>query len=262
MLLIVKKKFVHVGIEADDTIEKLPHGIYNAEFNPRQQTTTFEDVMGKMSPYFDLERDIQNNIVDEVEHFFAQDDQRGILVHGGPGNGKTRMILNIMDKVCKKYNAIGLLGPDLSWITEIIKAVRADDPDRPIIIFWDEFDEIHENNEYELLRFLDGGSSLPKVLSIAALNDLEDLEPRLYKRPGRFGLVCELENPSEDTRRTFISAMLKNSDEVDKIVMATEGLSLDYVREITLRFRDRGQDLERIFKNLALDYPTSDESLA
>lgn len=255
MYLVNKDKLIHVGLEAEDTALKLPDGVYTAIYNRMQQTTTFESATKGLSNYYDLKRDIQEVITEEIEHFFTQDQQRGILVHGGPGNGKTRMIIEIMNNFCQEKNAVAIIGPDIDYIQEIIRAVRSDDPERYIIIFWDEFDEVHNRDEYELLRFLDGAHSHPRVLTIGALNDLEQLEERLYKRPGRFCLVSELKNPDYNTRLKFILEEIMDVEQAHRITKATDGLSLDYVREITMRHTTRGQAIEEIFNRLALTLP-------
>jgi len=257
MYLINKRTFTHIGIEAEDTAATLPAGLYTAVYNRMQQTTTFEEAASGMSKYIELDRDIQGTIQEEIDYFFTQERQRGILIHGEPGNGKTRLLSEIINNYAKKHNAIALLGPKVENITSIIKAVRIDDPERYLIIFWDEFDEILNEDEWEMLRFLDGAESVVKCLTVAALNDIEEVPERIYKRPGRFGLVGVIGNPDHRTRLRLIEDTIKDSTVAEQIATLTEGLSLDYVREIVARHTVRGQSIERIFECLALSLPNA-----
>lgn len=253
MYLINKSKtFVHVGIEADDTAMTLPAGLYDVTYNHMQSASVFTSLAGSFGPYYDLRHPVQDDIHDEIEYFFAQDGQRGLLVHGGPGNGKTRMLNELIARACTAHNAVALIGPDIDHITRFIEAVRADDPDRRVIVFWDEFDEIVDNDTHSVLRFLDGGKSQAGVLTVAALNDLDELDDRVYKRPGRFGLVAELQSPDATVRHRLLSNFFSDPDVIAGLVFETEGLSVDYVREIAHRITRRGQTLPEIRKKLAL----------
>lgn len=255
MYLKNKKDFVHVKLEAEDIADRVPAGVYDVTYNPRESTTHFNLKEPPLSNFIDLGTRTKDLIEEEVAYFFTQTKQRGILVHGGPGNGKTRMIVEILREHALLNDAVVMIGPDMNYMDQIIGAIRVDEPDRTIIIFFDEFDEVHENYEYDLLRFLDGSSSISRCLTVGALNDLNDLEPRVYKRPGRFGLVTELENPDFNARLKFALAQVTSVELAHRIARATQNLSLDYVREVAERVLTRGHSIESIFNRLALELP-------
>lgn len=255
MYLVNKNKdqFFHVGIEASGTALKLPAGIYDVDYDHIKSAVVFKDISITLGEYYDLQHDVQADIRDEIEYFFSQNNQRGILVHGAAGNGKTRMLSELIKRACAAHDAVALINPDIDYMSRYVEAVRADDPGRRIIVFWDEFDELLRCSEHEVLRLLDGAKSHAGVLTIAALNDLDDLEDRIYKRPGRFGLVAELEQPCADIRRRFAQNIISDPALLDEVVACSDGLSLDYVREIAHRVTVRGQSIPEVFKKLKLD---------
>lgn len=260
MYLINKGSFFHVGIESEDTTLKLPAGLYTVDYDHMKHATVFTQAEEITTPYFDLGHACQQDVEEELRFFFTQPKHRGVLVYGAPGNGKTRMLCELINQSCLQNDAIGLLNPDIDRIDTYVKAVRAEDPDRTIIVFWDEFDDLIEQEEFAVLRFLDGFDSKARVMTVAALNEISEVPKRIYRRPGRFGLVVELEQPTPFIRRKFISNMTNDPDVIAKLVTSTEGMSLDYVREVTERVVVRGHTIEKTFRQLSLNKEFEDET--
>ncbi|RMB12376.1 CDC48 family AAA ATPase [Eilatimonas milleporae] len=145
---------------------------------------------------------------------------RGILMHGGPGRGKT-LLARALAGECEA-NFIAVQGPQLvsMWVGESERAVREvfrkAKQTRPCVIFIDEIDAlaprrgsgedpVSERLVAEFLVALDGMDQLQDIAVIAATNRVDRLDPALI-RPGRFDSVIELPLP-DDVQRAAILAI-------------------------------------------------------
>ena len=144
---------------------------------------------------------------------------RGIVLHGGPGLGKTLLAKAVAGET--EANFIAIKGPQLvsMWAGESEKAVREVFRKArlaaPAIIFFDEIDalapergsgaasQVSERVVAQLLTELDGIEELKGVFILAATNRLDRVDPALL-RPGRFDSLIELKAPPERQDRLAI----------------------------------------------------------
>ena len=170
---------------------------------------------------------------------------KGILMHGPSGTGKTMLAKAVATE--SEANFISVKGPELlsKWVGESERGVREifrrARQAAPCVIFFDEVDSIApirglggdsmvtERVVSQLLTELDGIGSLSGVLTIAATNRSDMIDPALL-RPGRFDKIVYVPLPDKNTRKKILE--IHSSDRpiskdinFEKISEITEGFS-------------------------------------
>ncbi|KAG7597259.1 AAA+ ATPase domain [Arabidopsis suecica] len=189
---------------------------------------TFKDFGGIKKVLDELERNVLFPILNpEPFKKIGVKPPSGILFHGPPGCGKTKLANAIANEVGVPFYKIsatdvvsGVSGASEENIRELFsKAYRT----APSIVFIDEIDAIgskRENQQREmekrivtqLLTCMDGpGNKVPEssagfVLVIGATNRPDALDPAL-RRSGRFECEIALSVPDEDARAEILSVV-------------------------------------------------------
>jgi len=170
---------------------------------------------------------------------------KGILMHGPSGTGKTMLAKAVATE--SETNFISVKGPELlsKWVGESERGVREifrrARQAAPCVIFFDEVDSIApirglggdnmvtERVVSQLLTEMDGIGSLSGVVTIAATNRSDMIDPALL-RPGRFDRIVYVPLPDKTTRKKILE--LHSSDKpiskdinFEKIAELTEGFS-------------------------------------
>lgn len=168
----------------------------------------------------------------------------GILLYGPPGTGKTLMAAAIAGSAgvpMYSVNASAFInryvGTGPASIRSLYEKARQN---MPCVVFIDELDAIGgkrgagDNEEYRstinaLLSELDGISGSAEILTIAATNRIEDLDPALI-RPGRFDRKIAIPLPNKSDRKAILAVHAKNKRlaedvDLDRLATDTEGYS-------------------------------------
>lgn len=174
------------------------------------------------------------------------DVDRGLLLSGPPGTGKT-MFAGALARSCDarlvatsvaRWQSAGHLDDTLKAMRKSFEEASAN---RPSILFIDEFDGIadrsrvsgtvHETYWTQVINFLleliDGHDRLQGVVVIGATNSPKGIDPALL-RPGRLDRHIQINLPDTDERkhlaRSYFGAHLSDA-ELNAISAATAGLS-------------------------------------
>jgi transitional endoplasmic reticulum ATPase len=147
------------------------------------------------------------------------DPPRGVLLHGPPGTGKTRLAQAVANE--SDANFLLINGPEImgSGYGESEKALREvfenAEKSAPSIVFIDEIDSIAPKRENvhgeaekrlvaQLLTLMDGLNSRANVVVIAATNRPDAIDEAL-RRPGRFDREIVIGVPDEAGRREILA---------------------------------------------------------
>lgn len=217
------------------------------EYNKNQNKVTFADVAGQKEAKFELEE-----VVDFLKHpdrfvKIGAKIPKGVLLVGPPGTGKTLLARAVAGEAGVSF--LHTSGSDFVEMFVGMGAARVRDlfeqgrKSAPCIIFIDELDAVgrargsglgggHDEREQTLNQMLvemDGFSSDPGVIVIAATNRPDVLDPALL-RPGRFDRQVTVALPDVQERLDILRIHTKKVHllgDVDlaRIARATPGTS-------------------------------------
>ncbi len=170
--------------------------------------------------------------------------QKGILLIGPPGCGKTLLVKAIANE--SELYFISVDGTEIlsKFYGETEKKIRGifneAEKSTPSIIFIDDIDvlaqnreQIYNNYEYgivsQLLASMDGLLSRSNVIVIGATSKVELLDPA-FRRSGRFDLELEIPLPAQNARLEILKIHSRNMPldpdvNLDEIAEYTDGFS-------------------------------------
>jgi SpoVK/Ycf46/Vps4 family AAA+-type ATPase len=163
----------------------------------------------------------------------------GILLHGKQGCGKTTIIKNITNKL-KDLNTLTFFIDNYSLsgyfniIWSNLCSIRDSNPEKLIVVVFEEFEESATKCEAFLKSILDGDKTIDNFVTIATTNYIDRIPKSLTNRPSRFKYVIEIENI---TNESIIKEVLNNNigdilpeDEIDKLTKDLVGKTIDEIK--------------------------------
>ncbi|HVL78275.1 MAG TPA: AAA family ATPase, partial [Sphingomicrobium sp.] len=206
-----------VHIDAKTQVELLPE--YREQDGERRADVTYDD-LGGMGDTIDALREMVELPLRHPELFqrLGVDPPKGVLLHGPPGTGKTRLARAVANESDARFFHIA--GPEIMGsaygesekrLRELFEQAAAA---APSIIFIDEIDSIAPKRGQvtgeaekrlvaQLLSLMDGIEPRQNLVVIAATNRPEALDEAL-RRPGRFDREIVVGVPDEQGRREIL----------------------------------------------------------
>ncbi|MGP1488519.1 MAG: ATP-dependent metallopeptidase FtsH/Yme1/Tma family protein [Peptoanaerobacter stomatis] len=191
----------------------------------------------------------------------------GVLFYGPPGTGKTLMARAIAGEASVPFYKVNgsdfvelYVGLGARRVRKLYKTAREN---APCIVFIDEIDSIggargaHRGSSEDdktltaLLNELDGFSAKNGVITIAATNRLQDLDPALV-RPGRFDRQVAVPLPNKEERIQILDLYkegkkMSPSIDIDKLAAKTIDFSPseleNLLNESAIKAVTRGSDI-------------------
>ena len=246
-----------VHIDAKTVVELLPE--YKEQVGERRADVTYDD-LGGMKDTIDALREMVELPLRHPELFqrLGVDPPKGVLLHGPPGTGKTRLARAVANESEAQFFHIA--GPEVMGsaygesekkLRELFEQAAAA---APSIIFIDEIDSIapkrvQVSGEAEkrlvaqLLTLMDGIEPRQNLVVIAATNRPEALDEAL-RRPGRFDREIVVGVPDQNGRREILGIHTRG-------MPLAEGVDLDDLAKRTYGFV--GADLAALTREAALE---------
>ena len=250
------KGIVHIG--PDTLVELLPE--FTAKVKGERRADVTYDDLGGMSDTIDALREMVELPLRHPELFqrLGVDPPKGVLLHGPPGTGKTRLARAVANESEAQFFHIA--GPEVmgSAYGESEKRLREifEEASKaaPSIIFIDEIDSIAPKRSQvtgeaekrlvaQLLTLMDGLEPRQNLVVIAATNRPEALDEAL-RRPGRFDREIIVGVPDERGRREIIAIHTRG-------MPLAEDVNLDELARRTYGFV--GADLAALVREAALE---------
>jgi hypothetical protein len=217
-----------------------------------------------------FENSAMSKVVEEIDRFWNRKDKynalglmhsRGIIMHGPPGTGKSACLQQVVEMMVNRGNVV-FFANDATAIREGLRAFRQVEPDRRVVICFEEADELLSyGGERTMAQLMDGDTKVDNVLYLATTNHLDRLSARML-RPGRFDKKVYVAPPNLESRRRFLEKKLRDitdSDMISTLARRSDGMSFGHLRELIAGVFAIGDPVEEVLTRLREGRPVHDQ---
>lgn len=247
------------------TAPTLESGVYKVGSDMRG--VFFEKVNIKSDGLIRFKDERYESLLEEAKKFWGMKEdfkkvgmhyQRGIILEGIPGGGKSCLLKLMMEDVIAQGDLI-FIGTYPSSIVEALKEFKEVETERNVMVVMEEVDEIIRYNQREMSELLDGQDKVSGVLFVATTNHINNIHPK-FLREGRFDLKIKVGAPPKEGRAAYLKekiGLVEADNIIEEIADATDGFTFAQLREYVISVycykKNPQQVIERIRKGGGLD---------
>jgi len=246
-------------VQIDENTEVELRAEYQEPVDARRADVTYDDIGGMASTIDQLREMVELPLrYPELFQRLGVDPPKGVLLHGPPGTGKTRLARAVANESDANFFLIN--GPEImgSGYGESEKRLRdvfeQATKASPAIVFIDEIDSIASKRGQvageaekrlvaQLLTLMDGLEARANLVVIAATNRPEAIDEAL-RRPGRFDREIVVGVPDERGRREILGIHTRG-------MPLAEAVDLEELARTTYGFV--GADLAALTREAAIE---------
>jgi len=238
--------------------EELPPASYNVGSDMQGPfLELFQPVTDELVHFEDSKMD---SVIKEVDKFWGLKENfkrlgylhnRGILLHGPPGTGKTCLVHQITESMVDSGDLI-FHANNVYGLKSALSAYRSVEPERRTVIVLEDMDEYIGHQERAMLQLLDGSSATDNVLFLGSTNYISKFPPRLL-RPGRFDKKVHIDMPPMNGRAAYLEHKLgeiEEADVIESLAEKTDGFSFGHLRELVIAGYAFQEDLDSTISRL------------
>lgn len=200
--------------EALDIQEKLPAGNYVVKKNDMTGEIYLEGI-----DRFEFKGKVYGDTIKRANRilfsFADRPSATGVMLTGEKGSGKTLLAKMLSIKGYEKdYPTIVINAP---WCGDAFNAF-IQSIEQPVIIVFDEFEKVYDEQEQEAMLTLLDGVYPTKKLFVLTCNDKWRVNQHMRNRPGRIFYSLEYKGLSAEFIREYCEDNLEDKEHIDKIV--------------------------------------------
>lgn len=174
----------------------------------------YESIMETREDMLVLDTGVRESITRDTKTFFESESlykqleapwQRGVLLLGPPGNGKTLAIRTTLSQLSQRFLVVRDVydKDDIKTIFSFARNMA------PCVLVLEDLDSLVKNTRLSyLLNELDGITPNHGLLIIATTNHPDQIDPALTKRPSRFDTKYTFDLPTEELRFEYVHQWL------------------------------------------------------
>ena len=239
-------------------VPEIKPGAY--EISCDMQGVYFEAVKPTTDALMNFPDSNMDKVIAEIAKFWGRRESyanlglmhnRGILMAGKPGVGKSCCLQQVVESMVSQGNVV-FFANSASSILEGLRSFRQVEPSRPVVVAFEEADELASHNERTLLQLMDGDSKVDHVLFLGTTNYPERLSDRMI-RPGRFDRLVQIKPPTLEHRVAYLTkklGALATAEEVTEMAKRTDGLGFGHLRELVAGVYAIGDPVDHVIARL------------
>lgn len=249
-------------LHAEGAKPELPAGMYRVHC--LDAGIFFQEIEDAGDDLLDWPGSVVSEVMADIQQFWTREPafhemglthKRGMLLYGPPGSGKTS-VLRAVARAFVAGGGIVIFDQDPGDVANGLQLLRKKEPNRPILVLFEDFEELLGRAHHLLLSMLDGELQIGRVVYLATTNYPDKLPPRIVNRPSRFDVLKHVGMPDADGRKAFLlnrcPQLFEAPDgwDVDGWVADTDEFSMAHLKEMIISVRALGIEYGEVLKRL------------